>query len=106
MSTSSPVPPKITPFSFGEDEFDEGQSAALQCTVSSGDLPLTIEWKLFGEKLENYPGVSVTSMGKKMSILAIDSVSWRHGGNYTCVARNAAGESEFTAPLLVNGTPS
>lgn len=75
----------------------------MQCTVSSGDLPLEIEWKLFGEKLKDYPGVSISSMGKRMSILAIEAVSWRHVGNYTCVARNIAGESEFTAPLLVNG---
>lgn len=37
------------------------------------------------------------------SILAISSVSSRHSGNYTCVARNPAKETTYTAELVVTG---
>ena len=49
-------------------------------------------------------GVSTYQMGQKSSILSIDSVAAMHAGNYTCVAENAAGSSNYTAQLIVNGS--
>jgi hypothetical protein len=48
-------------------------------------------------------GIYVLKIGSKTSILTIESVRAYHGGNYTCTATNAAGLSQFTAHLAVNG---
>ncbi|GIZ02805.1 down syndrome cell adhesion molecule-like protein Dscam2 [Caerostris extrusa] len=44
-----------------------------------------------------------SSMGHLGSALVFNSVGRSHNGNYTCLAENAAGESNFTATMLVNG---
>lgn len=97
------VPPKVIPFSFGESEFNQGQSATLQCTVSSGDLPLNISWHFDGDPIDKLPEISTSNIGKRVSVLTIDYVTGQHVGNYTCLARNPAGESSYTSPLYVNG---
>lgn len=75
----------------------------VSCLVSEGDLPFNFTWRFNNEKLERFPEMSTTLVGKRMSILLIDSVSHAHAGNYTCVALNDAGEFAFSAELLVNG---
>lgn len=42
-------------------------------------------------------------MGKRLSVLMIDSVNARHAGNYTCKARNLWASASYTAELVVNG---
>lgn len=49
-------------------------------------------------------GILVTTAGKKISTLSIDSVQAQHAGTYTCVAKNRAGSTSYAAELLVNGT--
>lgn len=97
------VSPEITPFTFGEVPVHSGQLIQVQCIVSEGDLPLTIEWFMNDQPVEEYMGISVTKIGKRSSILSIDSVTHEHVGNYTCKTRNAAGEVTFTSELHVNG---
>lgn len=91
-------------FSFGEDPFEAGQSTSVQCMVSSGDLPLNIEW-MFNDGLvtSDRQDLSTVKIGQRGMVLNIDSVSARHIGNYTCIGRNSAGSASFTAQLLVNG---
>lgn len=36
--------------------------------------------------------------------MAIEAVSARHAGEYTCTASNAAGATSYSATLAVNGT--
>lgn len=91
----------MLPFAFGENEFNAGQSATLQCTVSTGDLPLNITWKFAGKS--DHPEYLTSNIGKRVSILTIDYLTEQHVGNYTCVAGNVAGNSSFTAQLQVNG---
>ncbi|KAG5890611.1 hypothetical protein JTB14_005121 [Gonioctena quinquepunctata] len=99
------VPPQITPFDFGEIAAHSGQLVQVSCTVSEGDLPVTIKWRLNDQSLDNFPDISTTAVGKRISILAIDSVSHRHAGDYTCIAQNRAGVSHFSSELLVNVPP-
>lgn len=87
-------------FSFGEDPFEAGQSTSVQCMVSSGDLPLTIEWAFNGQLV---PETWTVKIGQRGMVLNIDSVTARHAGNYTCTGRNLAGSASFTAQLTVNG---
>lgn len=97
------VLPRITPFYFEDNPVHSGQSVQVTCFASEGDLPLKFSWKFNGEKLEDYPEISTATVGKRMFTLLIDSVSYSHAGNYTCVVANDAGEATFNAELQVNG---
>lgn len=44
-------------------------------------------------------------MAEQTSFLSIASVTGAHSGNYTCIAKNRAGEDRYTAVLHVNGIP-
>ncbi|KAI4460603.1 basigin related [Holotrichia oblita] len=99
------VPPHITPFDFGEEALNEGESTSLTCTLNKGDHPITIEWFLDGKPIQTVEGVSVANFGKKTSVLNIDSVQASHNGRYTCRATNWAGAAYFTAKLAVNVPP-
>lgn len=81
----------------------EGQFAQVGCSVSEGDLPLEIQWTLNGRGIDYYSEIGVSTIGKRTSILVIESVTYTHAGNYTCKATNQAGESSYTAQLQVNG---
>lgn len=97
------VPPKILPFSFGEAPFEAGQSTSVQCMVSVGDSPLSIDWAIDGIPLESSPERMISKVTGKLSLLSIEAVMARHAGNYTCRVVNAAGHSTHKARLLVNG---
>ncbi|XP_018577230.1 Down syndrome cell adhesion molecule-like protein Dscam2 isoform X15 [Anoplophora glabripennis] len=99
------VAPQIAPFDFGNDPVHSGQSVQVQCFVSEGDLPVTFEWQLNEKPLEDFPEISTVVVGKRSSILSVDSVSYTHAGNYTCKAKNRAGEAAFSSELQVNVPP-
>ncbi|ALC40838.1 Dscam, partial [Drosophila busckii] len=40
------VPPKITPFSFGSEPMNFGEPVSVHCTISGGDLPVSVIWTL------------------------------------------------------------
>ena len=95
--------PKIAHFDFGEQPANFEDSVSLNCLVSSGDLPLDIEWLFNDYPLNSYSGITATKMGKRLSVLMIDSVNARHAGNYSCNARNQWAFSSYHAQLVVNG---
>lgn len=99
-----PVPPKIAPFDFGDEPSNFGDSASVQCLVTSGDSPIRFEWLLNGEVIKNNYGISIASLGKRNSAITIDSVKGYHAGNYTCQTRNLAATVNYTTELIVNGT--
>lgn len=96
--------PKIAHFDFGETPTNFEDSVSINCLVSSGDLPLDIEWLFNDYPLNSYSGITATKMGKRLSVLMIDSVNARHVGNYTCKAKNLWAASSYTAQLIVNGS--
>lgn len=96
-------PPKIRPFSFGQEVIKEGQLGQLLCTVIQGDEPISIKWSLHGEDLGPGPDLTTTQLGSRTSMLMISEVNYRHTGTYTCTASNPAGSSTFSAELKVTG---
>ena len=102
MKTSI-APPKIVPFDFGEESANYEDSVSVTCLISSGDLPIDIEW-LFNEyPISSFSGISVMKGGKRTAVLTIDNVQARHAGNYTCKAKNRAAATNYTAALFVDG---
>ena len=101
---SIPVPPKITPITFGPNIFDEGSRAQILCSVSEGDEPLSITWSFHGNDINSgSSGIVTSNFGSETSFLMINSVNQGHRGVYTCLAKNNAGSAESTAELKVNG---
>ncbi|XP_035788160.1 Down syndrome cell adhesion molecule-like protein Dscam2 isoform X18 [Anopheles albimanus] len=93
--------PQIMPFEFGEEPFDSHSTVSINCVVSKGDTPIMIEWLLNGNRVTTDDGIVIMKSGQKISMLSIESVQSRHAGNYTCVARNKAGDSQHTSELKV-----
>lgn len=99
------VPPKITPFSFGEDPMNNGELIMVSCAITGGDLPVEIEWLFNGKPMNfNRNGVNIKKLGERVLTLMIESVSATHIGNYTCRISNKAGISEHNESLYVNGS--
>lgn len=100
---SNLVPPKMKPFTFGDDPLEAGQSASVQCAISEGDLPINISWSFNNKPLISTEDISIAMIGRKSSGINIDIISHKHAGNYTCTGMNSAGISSYTAVLNING---
>lgn len=100
------VLPQIHPFDLGEEPLNSGETMTLTCTIVKGDLPVNITW-LFNDfpiDKSSSDGMSITNVGKKNSMLNIDSVQAHNIGEYVCVASNKAGTGRYSTYLSVNGT--
>lgn len=97
-----PVAPKMSPFSFGEEPYEENQYVSVSCSVVKGDFPLNISWMFNNNSISNGQ-IAITQVGRQMSVLAIESVKGHHAGIYSCVGQNQAGFDTHSANLLVNG---
>lgn len=93
------------PFEFGDESFNSGDSIAVQCMISKGDLPLQIHWTLNGDPIVNEAeNIQVLRMSPRLSSLSIEGITGVHRGQFRCIASNLAGRAEFTSELKVNGT--
>lgn len=97
------VSPRIIPFYFEENPLQSGQYAQINCLVAEGDLPIEITWTLNDKSIDSFAEISVAKVGKRSTILTIESVSYTSAGNYSCQAKNKAGKTEYITQLLVNG---
>lgn len=97
------MPPHISPFDFGTDAKNAGDSISVLCTVDKGDHPILMDWYLDGRPPYDVNGISVSQFGRKGSILNIESIKAEHSGKYTCKATNSAGSAYYAARLAVNG---
>lgn len=100
------VAPLIIPFTFGDAPAYPGDSNAVQCMVTKGDLPLSMVWSMNGRPLRNAEnGITIVQMSPRFSSLSINSIDANHRGFFECTASNAAGTSHFSTELLINGIP-
>jgi len=97
------VLPQIAPFTFGDDTLNAGELASATCSITKGDSPITIVWYFNETEIESGDEVVVSKIGRKISTLSIESVHASHMGQYSCVAKNAAGATNFTTFLHVKG---
>lgn len=81
-----------------------GDSITVQCTITSGDMPVRFKWFLNDQQIAKNIGIHIGSFGKKTSVVGIETIKENHAGNYTCVAQNRAGFTSFSAELIVKGT--
>lgn len=98
------VAPQITPFTFAQESMNVGDTGSLTCTIIKGDNPVNISWLHNNKVIENEAGISTVLLGKRISTLTVDSIQAEHSGEYTCLARNAAGSDRFIVRLAVNGS--
>lgn len=92
------------PFDFGNESFNSGDSTAVNCMISKGDLPLQIHWTLNGEPVINGANsMQVVRFSPRLSSLSIDAISGAHRGTFRCIASNQAGREEASSDLKVNG---
>ena len=98
------VPPNINKFSVGEN-LRLGQRVSMLCSVTDGDLPMTLTW--FRDDIMLQPGlaggISITNIGNYESVLRIDHLRPEHNANFTCVAENGAGVFAHSQTLMVKG---
>lgn len=98
------MPPQIHPFDFGDESVHSGDMTLAYCAVIKGDLPVEITWTLNGKNIKTVDGVNTMKTKQRVNQLSIDDVQALHSGEYTCIARNKAGNATFSAYLRVNGT--
>lgn len=95
------VPPHILPFEI--ETIYYGESVQMICHVSKGDRPMSITWTFEGKDLSTNMGIKTMKMAEQTSFLSVASVTGAHSGNYTCIARNKAGEDRYSTTLNVKG---
>ncbi|XP_065340868.1 cell adhesion molecule Dscam1 isoform X24 [Cloeon dipterum] len=100
------VLPQIAPFTFGDESLNAGELVTATCSITKGDSPISISWFFNNSEIESGDGdVVISKISKKVSALTIESARANHMGEYTCVAKNAAGASNFSTSLHVNVPP-
>ncbi|XP_031772516.1 Down syndrome cell adhesion molecule-like protein Dscam2 isoform X2 [Apis florea] len=101
------VAPQIAPFSIGDEPANWGEAVSAVCTIVKGDLPIELAWALNGEPItaNDRPDITISSTGKRVSLMTIEAVNGAHAGEYTCTASNAAGATSYSATLAVNVPP-
>lgn len=97
------VPPKIAPFTFGDEPLNQDEPASVTCMVSGGDLPIKVMWMFNRSPVDAGMGMLVQKQSKRIYVLNIESINAQHAGNYTCLVENIAGVVEHTSRLIVNG---
>ncbi|XP_073979424.1 cell adhesion molecule Dscam2-like isoform X3 [Rhodnius prolixus] len=96
-------PPEIQEFHFPSN-LQEGHRAHVSCTVISGDLPIQMTWLKDGRPVPREPDLQ-EQHHQFVSNLLFGNLAGRHSGRYTCIASNAAAQTNFTSNLVVRVGP-
>lgn len=79
-----------------------GNTVKLQGTVK-GSAPIIVKWLKDSELLrDDDPSVRM-SFDYNTAAILFSSIELKHGGKYTCVAENEAGQQKCDAVLVVQG---
>uniref|UniRef100_A0A3Q0SKN3 Ig-like domain-containing protein n=1 Tax=Amphilophus citrinellus TaxID=61819 RepID=A0A3Q0SKN3_AMPCI len=79
-----------------------GNTVKLQGTLK-GSAPMTIKWMKDSELLrDDDPNIKMSFVNNIASI-SFSSVELKHGGKYTCLAENEAGQQKCEAILTIQG---
>ncbi|XP_039283540.1 Down syndrome cell adhesion molecule-like protein Dscam2 isoform X10 [Nilaparvata lugens] len=121
------VAPVLAPFTI--EPATVGDAVQLSCLATRGDVPMSMSWTaqhlgntragLVGNTRANNgrhvgytrtraslpPGVTLTELSSRASLLTIARVAPFHHGNYTCHVWNRAGLAELSIHLTVNVPP-
>lgn len=73
------------------------------CSVIKGDLPIEITWKHNYRSIDPIDGITIARTSKRSSQLSVESALAIHSGEYTCTAKNTAGQTSHSVALNVNG---
>ncbi|XP_040559302.1 myosin light chain kinase, smooth muscle isoform X1 [Gallus gallus] len=107
-SKPTPPPSKGTAPSFTEKLQDakvaDGEKLVLQCRISS-DPPASVSWTLDSKAIKSSKSIVISQEGTLCS-LTIEKVMPEDGGEYKCIAENAAGKAECACKVLVEDTSS
>ncbi|RWR99484.1 hemicentin-1-like protein, partial [Dinothrombium tinctorium] len=91
--------PEISPLAI-TDSFSEGTKFLTTCFVKKGSKPIFFQWLKNGHVLNEDEDIKIDSL-EDVSLFTIKRVKPNDAGNYTCVARNAAGTDTWTVVLNV-----
>lgn len=106
-------PPKILPIATADD-YPEGSSINLICTVSGGQRQgLTLGWQINGSEVdesklarrqyEDLPNVSINMDDVDISILKIKNATLKNSAHYKCIARNPLGQDSTSVEIIIKG---
>uniref|UniRef100_A0A8C3PNJ2 Myosin light chain kinase, smooth muscle n=1 Tax=Calidris pygmaea TaxID=425635 RepID=A0A8C3PNJ2_9CHAR len=107
-ATSKPPVSKGTAPSFTEKLQDaqvvDGEKLVLQCRISS-DPPAAVTWTLDSKAIKSSKSTVISQEGTLCS-LTIEKAMPEDGGEYKCIAENAAGKAECACKVLVEDASS
>lgn len=89
-------PPQIT--ALNNAVATVGATLVLNC-ISSGDAPLSFQWRFSGRALANNARIS----GARTGTLTISRLTESDNGTYTCIATNSYGNDSAEASVIVIG---
>uniref|UniRef100_A0A8C0FCA4 Myosin light chain kinase, smooth muscle n=1 Tax=Bubo bubo TaxID=30461 RepID=A0A8C0FCA4_BUBBB len=105
VDASKPPASKGTAPSFTEKLQDaqvvDGEKLVLQCRISS-DPPAAVTWTLDSKTIKSSKSIVISQEGTLCS-LTIEKAMPEDGGEYKCIAENAAGKAECACKVLVEG---
>uniref|UniRef100_A0A663E1G1 Myosin light chain kinase, smooth muscle n=1 Tax=Aquila chrysaetos chrysaetos TaxID=223781 RepID=A0A663E1G1_AQUCH len=105
VDASKPPASKGTAPSFTEKLQDaqvvDGEKLVLQCRISS-DPPAAVTWTLDSKTIKSSKSIVISQEGTLCS-LTIEKTMPEDGGEYKCIAENAAGKAECACKVLVEG---
>uniref|UniRef100_A0A8C0B333 Myosin light chain kinase, smooth muscle n=1 Tax=Buteo japonicus TaxID=224669 RepID=A0A8C0B333_9AVES len=105
VTASKPPASKGTAPSFTEKLQDaqvvDGEKLVLQCRISS-DPPAAVTWTLDSKTIKSSKSIVISQEGTLCS-LTIEKTMPEDGGEYKCIAENAAGKAECACKVLVEG---
>ena len=92
--------PNIQPFHFPPNIIENQKFQVICGLIHEEDV--TFSWLKNGKMFTPNSQVKISYL-PGISIIAFNKISVTNTGNYTCIAKNEFGSSEYSAQLLVKG---